>query len=357
MKPILSDTRLRRLLATILFCAMLLAESWYAGVVLRPSRAGAVGGAPWESFAALEPNSVDVLVFGSSHAFAGVDPATVWRERGIPTFILGGPTQMQQVTEYYMRESLVTQHPKVFALEMVSSSYSQRTFSPSFHAMNVGLMPPSVNKLAASWFATPSDMRVNILADVWAYHGRWSELKKADFDLKKKSAQATYLNGFNPTMSSREVSSAPYVRPQSDYPIADAGLAYNREVLHRIARLCAENDVELLLFLAPTAPPEAYSYYLDNAAAELQADFDSIHVLDLSVPGAVPGLSYSDDFFDPGHLNWRGAEKTSRVLAEYLATTYGLPDRRTDAAYRSWTEDAALRDEYITRRGGVLTGQ
>ncbi|TDB37671.1 MAG: hypothetical protein D9V44_06275 [Actinobacteria bacterium] len=356
MKPIIPDTRLRRLLAALLFCAMLLAESWYAGAVLRPSRAGAVGGAPWESFAALEPNSVDVLVFGSSHAFAGVDPATVWRERGIPTFILGGPTQMQQVTEYYMRESLVTQHPKVFALEMVSSSYSKRTFSPSFHAMNVGLMPPSVNKLAASWFATPPEMRVNVLADVWSYHGRWSELTKADFDLKRKSAQATYLKGFNPTMSSREVSSAPYVRPQSDYPVADAGLAYNREALRRIAALCSENDVELLLFLTPTAPPGAYSYYLEGAAG-LLADFDNIRVLDLSVPGAVPDLSYSEDFFDPGHLNWRGAEKTSRVLADYLATTYGLPDRRTDTAYGSWAEDAVLRDEFITRRGGVPTGE
>lgn len=357
MKPIIKDSRLRRLVATLLFCTMLLVELWYAGAVLRPSRAGAVGGAPWESFAVLEPNSVDVLVFGSSHAFAGVDPAAVWRERGIPTFILGGPTQMQQVTEYYMRESLLTQHPKVFALEMVSSSYSQRTFSPSFHAMNVGLMPPSVNKLAASWFATPPDMRVNVLADVWSYHGRWSDLTKADFDFKGKSAQATYLKGFNPTMSSREVSSVPGVRPQSDYAIADAGVAYNMETLRRIARLCGENDVDLLLFLTPTAPPGAYSYYLDQAAAELQAEFDNIRVLDLSASGAMPGLSYSEDFFDPGHLNWRGAEKVSRVLADYLAATYDMPDRRTDAAYEQWAKDAVLRDEFITRRGGVLTGQ
>ncbi len=357
MRPLIRDIRLRRVIACVLFCVMLAIEVAYVGAVLKPSRAGAVGGAPWESFFALRENSTDVLVFGSSHAFAGIDPAFVWRERGIPSFILGGPTQMQQVTEYYMRESLRTQHPKVIALEMVSVSYSARTFSPSFHAMNVGLMPWTTNKLAASWLATPADMRVNVLSDVWAYHGRWSDITKADFELGRKDDQAAYLKGFNPTMKSREVSSTPFVRPQSDYAVAESGLAYNLDALRSMARMCAENDVELLLFLTPTGPPEAYSYYLTRAAEEIEGEFDNVRVLDLSVPGAVPGLDYTTDFLDGGHLNWRGAEKASRVFADYLAATYALPDRRGDAAYRSWDADAALRDQYIEKRGGVPSGK
>jgi hypothetical protein len=355
MKPIIADTRIRRVLASLLFCAMLVVEVAYVGAILRPSRAGAVGGAPWESFRVLEADSTDVIVLGSSHAFAAVDPAVVWRQRGIPSFVLGGPAQMLQVTEYYLREALRTQKPKVVALEMASSSYSPRTFSPSFQAMNVGLMPWSSNKLAASWFATPTDMRFNILVDVWAYHGRWSELSKADFKLKRKNAQATYLKGFNPTMRAKAVPSQPYVRPASDYPIAETGVAYNQDVLRRIARLCAENDVELLLFLTPTGPPESYTFYLNRAAGELASDFGNVRVLDLSAPGAIPGLSYTTDFYDGGHLNWRGAEKTSRVLADYLAAAYGLQDRSADPAYRSWDADASERDAFIVKRGGVLT--
>jgi hypothetical protein len=356
MRPLIKNTSTRRLAASVLFCAMLVAEMVYAGAVLRPERSGAVGGAPWLSFFALEANTADVLVFGSSHAFAGIDPAVVWRQRGIPSFVLGGPTQMLQVTEYYMREALKTQRPRVFALEMSSSSYSTRTFSPSFHAMNVGLMPWSENKLAASWFATPGDMRINVLVDVWTYHARWSELTKADFDLDAKNDQATYLKGFNPNTAVRKVPSQPYVRPASDYPIADAGVAYNKEALRRIAGLCEEYDIELLLFLTPTGPPQNTTYYMDRAAEALTGAFDNVHVLDLSRRGAVPGLFYNSDFYDGGHLNWRGAEKTSRALAEYLATTYDLPDRRGDVAYRSWDEDAAKRDEFIVGRGGVLTG-
>jgi hypothetical protein len=336
---------------------MLVAEVVYAGAVLRPERSGAVGGAAWQSYFALEANTADVLVFGSSHAFAGIDPAVMWRQRGIPTFVLGGPAQMLQVTEYYMREAMKTQKPRVFALEMSSSSYSTRTFSPSFHATNVGLMPLSDNKLAASWFATPAEMRINILVDAWTYHGRWSEITTADFDLEAKNAQATYLKGFNPNTASREVTSQPYVRPRSDYAIANAGVAYNRETLRRIARLCADNDIELLLFLTPTAPPQNTTYYMDRAAENLTTEFDNVRVLDLSRRGAVSGLLYRSDFMDGGHLNWRGAEKASRVLAEYLATAYDLPDRRDEAAYPSWDGDAAKRDEFIVKRGGVLSGE
>jgi len=357
MRPLIRDTRARRLAASVLFCAMLAAEIVYAGAVLRPERSGAVGGAAWQSYFALEKNTADVLVFGSSHAFAGIDPAVVWRRRGIPTFVLGGPAQMLQVTEYYLREALKTQRPRVVALEMASSSYSTRTFSPSFHATNVGLMPWSKNKLAASWFATPGDMRINILVDAWTYHARWSEVTKADFDLEAKNSQATYLKGFNPNTASREVTSQPYVRPASDYPVANAGVAYNKETLRRIARLCEQRDIELLLFLTPTAPPQNTTYYMERAAETLMADFDNVRVLDLSRRGAVPGLLYRSDFMDGGHLNWRGAEKASRVLAEYLAAAYGLPDRRGDVAYRSWDEDAEKRDEFIVKRGGVLTGE
>ena len=355
MRRLLKNSSARRLAASVLFCAMLLAEIVYAGAVLRPERSGAVGGAAWQSYFALEKNTADVLVFGSSHAFAGIDPAVVWRQRGIPAFVLGGPAQMLQVTEYYMREALRTQKPRVFALEMSSSSYSTRTFSPSFHATNVGLMPWSGNKLAASWFATPADMRLNILVDAWTYHGRWSEVTKADFDLEAKNMQATYLKGFNPNTASRVVPSQPYVRPRSDYPVADAGVAYNKETLRRIARLCAQNDIELLLFLTPTAPPQNTTYYMERAAEALAAEFDNVRVLDLSRRGAVPGLLYRSDFMDGGHLNWRGAEKASRVLADYLSATYELPDRREDPAYASWDEDAARRDEFIVKRGGVLT--
>lgn len=342
-----SDQRSRRLIASLVFAAITFALLAYAGAVLKPGRSGVIDGAAWRSFEALEPNSVDVVFYGSSHAFSGIDPAVIWRERGIPTFVHGGPAQMLQVTEYYVRETLRTQKPRIIALEMTSASYSPRTFSPEFHTTNVGAMPWSENKLAASWLATPAYLRVNILVDVWVYHARWAEVTRADFDLANKAAETAYLKGFVPAVTAEEVTSEPYVRPADDYPISDAALAYNADALERIARVCADNDIVLLLFLTPTGPPESYTYFLDESARALAADFGNVYVLDLSTPGAVPEISYTTDFRDSGHLNWRGAEKTSRVMADYLADTFGLADRRQDAAYLSWNTDTEAHDAHI----------
>lgn len=346
--------RTRRLAASIAFLAITLALVGYAGAVLRPGRSGVVDGAAWQSFGALEPDSVDVVFYGSSHAFSGIDPAVVWREAGIPTFVHGGPAQMLQVTEYYMRETLRTQHPKVMALEVTSASYSPRTFNPGFHATNVGSMPLSANKLAASWAATPPDLRVNILVDLWVYHARWPEVRPGDFNVTAKGAETAYLKGFVPSAESNEVTPTPYVRPADDYPVSDAAFAYNIDALRRIAELTAANDIELLLFLTPTGPPESYSYFLERAEA-LLAEYDHVRVLDLSVDGSVPGLSYETDFRDSGHLNWRGAEKTSRVMAEFLRVTYGCADRRQDAGYRSWNNDVKARDTSIEQLTDAAT--
>lgn len=346
-----TTTGRRRLLAGVIFTLMLLAETWYAGAVLRPPQADSTGGGAWESLEALAPNSVDVVFYGSSHAYTAVDPAVIWREAGIPTFVHGGPTQRLQVTEYYIRETLRTQRPRVIALEMVSSSYTPRTFKAHFQHYNVSQMPLSANKLAASWLATPPDMRINILFDVWAYHGRWSEIRLDDFKLAEKNAERTYLKGYHPNSKMQSVEATPYVRPPTDNPLANAGVDYNREALRRIAEVCDEHDVELLLFLAPTGPPSAYTHYMMSAAHEMEKHHDNVTVLDLSEKGAVPGLSFKTDFRDGGHLNWVGAEKTSRVLARYLAEHYSLPDRRSEPGRAVWDEDAEARDQYIRELG------
>jgi hypothetical protein len=158
--------------------------------------------------------------------------------------------------------------------------------------------------------------------------------------------------GFNPNTRTEVVESATYIRPESDYPIAIAGIAHNRETLRRIAQLCEDNDIELLLFLAPTGPPESLTYYMMSAAEDLQQRYRNVAVLDLSSPGAVPDLSYETDFRDGGHLNWRGAEKVSRVLADFMTDTYDLSDRRSSAAHAAWSDAAAKRDEHIARISG-----
>lgn len=345
-------TRARRLIASVLFCALVAGVLTVASVILKPARKGNDGGSTWPAYLSLERDTLDVVFFGTSHVFSGVDPATMWRAEGITSYVLGGPTQNMAVTYYYVREAVRTQRPRVIALEMTGVSYRVETHNTEFQQINVGYMPWSPNKLGAAWFATPEGERTSVLVDLYTYHSRWSQLSREDWDVLGKDKDFEYLKGYMPKLKSREVTPTPYEPVGKAREEADTAVERNLPHVLKIAEFCEANDISLLLFLTPTGPPRGYTYPMRQAANVVQARYPDVRVLDLSEPGAIPGLSYETDFFDGGHLNDSGARKVAPVLADYLAETYGLPDHRSDPAYAEWDEDARKRDEYVARRTG-----
>ena len=155
------------------------------------------------------------------------------------------------------------------------------------------------------------------------------------------------MKGWAPATRSRAVSSTPPPVLSASNATDTALVDYNIEQLRDIARTAKAHDASVLLFLTPTGPPNGYTRLLDRAAKALEPEFDNVRVLDLSAPGAVPGLSYTADFFDAGHLQYQGADKASTTIADYLATRLGVPDHRGDPAYDVWQADALKSDAHI----------
>ena len=58
------------------------------------------------------------------------------------------------------------------------------------------------------------------------------------------------------------------------------------------------------------------------------------------------GLDPGEDMAEASHLNHRGSAKLSAWLADWLRDKYSLPDRRGEASYESW-EQNALRWEQL----------
>ena len=340
----------KRLAASVLFCAILVLLLLLVGAVMKPARSivRGDGGAGWGSYLSKPAGSVDVLFLGNSHIFDSVDPADIWKKRGISSYILGGPTQGPPITELYVREALRTQKPKVIVVEMSSADYDERNFNPQFHQINVGYMPWGLNKLKAALFATPAGERTGVLVDWWTYHTRWSEFRARDFNLLGKQTEDAFMNGFLPKARTQEVSSQPYVLAEKDRPAADEKIARNMPALRGIASAARDSGAEVLLLLTPTGPPNAYSYQLERVASQLQADFDNVHALDLSAVGAVPGLSFESDFFDGGHVSTKGSPKVSAAIADYLAERMSVPDRRGETALaEQWQADIQRHDALL----------
>lgn len=346
-----NHARRRSIVKATVFMLLVAVLLMVAGTILKPTRDASSFGGPWSAFKLQPKNTIDVMFFGTSHAFTSVDPSTIWREQGVPTFVLAGPTQRMHITRYYLAEALRTQTPKVVAIEMVALTYPEDRFDEKFHLLNVGYMPASLNRLKAAVLGTPWGHKTGVLFDLWAYHGRWTELKPSDFDIVHKQEGHEYLRGWIPLAGNhKEIRTKPQNTPQETaLATVTPTYAYNLESLRIIAQECERRDIELLLFLTPTGPPGKYSQALSVGFRELGREFGNVHVLDLSQPGTVRELDYATDFYDGGHPNHVGAEKTSRTLANYLVLEFGLEDRREQKSYATWDKDATSRDAWVTQ--------
>ena len=106
-----------------------------------------------------------------------------------------------------------------------------------------------------------------------------------------------------------------------------------KDALRRIAALCKEERIELLLTAVPSAMTEKEQKNVNSVALvaeELGVPF--LNLLDL------PELyDFETDLYDGvSHMNPDGALKTTAFLGDYLAEHYDLEDKRNDPAYADW---------------------
>lgn len=74
-------------------------------------------------FYSVEPNTMDVLFFGTSMAYCTFNPAVLWNDQGIASYNLGKQQQGISLTYYTMQEAFEYQKPKVAVLETYALSY------------------------------------------------------------------------------------------------------------------------------------------------------------------------------------------------------------------------------------------
>jgi hypothetical protein len=179
------------------------------------------------------------------------------------------------------------------------------------------------------------------------YHSRWSELSAEDF---------TYAFGEKPTVSDSGYLMQTEIMPENladqpaPSPLLDPILPKTAmDYLDRMAALCKERGIELILIKAPT---NYFRYHWYDEWDEQIVSYAAEH--SLAYYNFIPkqeeiGLDMSVDTYDAGiHLNVYGAEKLTRYFGAILREHHGLIDRRTDPATASvWTQ---RMDAYYTRK-------
>lgn len=296
--------------------------------------------------------SLDVLFLGSSHMLNAVSPMQLWEEYGIPSGNLGVNGQVLPVTYYTLREALRYQKPRVAVVDIYKVVQDSLIDSPgSLHAALDGMPLWSLPKFQAAFDLLQRGERAEYLLDIIVYHDRWKLVTKEDFlpaDTREKGAQTLFTveQPYQGWEVLPETETAPPVHVEIDY-------------LERIIALCQKEDISLLLVAVPYTTPEKDDLNRQavvNGMAEYAAE-KGIPYLNLMHETGEMDFDFSADMADMYHVNWKGMEKVTAFLGEYLVQNYDLTDRREEPAYASWNEDLLAYRAYLEERTGALPDQ
>ncbi len=311
MKTEKSRRILRELAAAVLCLALLAAALAFATRLLKPKRFDY--GATWGQYLQEEPDSIDVLFFGSSRTYCNVAPGVIWSESGITSYVMAGPEQTMPVTYYYVEEALKTQHPKAVFVAVDSLSYRRYT---SYSKVNIGYLPMGATRIEAALTDAEPENRFGILWPLALYHSRWSALTAEDWQVALHGYDTDPLAGY--TYLDEYVDCTEL----QDWTPTGSDLARNVEYLQKLVDLCSAQQIQVVLFTSPWRG--AYGDDLGERIHAAAEQIDGAVYVDFNDLTDAMELNAESDYYDFLHFNISGAAKFSAYLAGYMERELGL---------------------------------
>lgn len=305
--------------------------------------------ATYLGFYQIERDTADVLFFGSSHAVTAFIPQELYNDYGITSYNLGCEQQNLLVSYYWMQEALKYQSPKVIILDC-------NMLFPYMPAEPLNTEEPCTRK--AIDYMRWSRTKREAVRDICVYdkgqselsyymtnirfHARWMELEENDFRLSKIDEHYE-MKGFSSTNHGGDVSKyetfAGNVSDQEGK--MEATVESMQTYLDKIIRLCAEEDIRLILVMTPTTRESVSRYHtLENIAADNKIPFYDFNEKEYC---ERINFDFTKDQNDMDHVNIAGALKVTDFLGEELSREYKIEAQKVD----DWEKTREYYNEYL----------
>ncbi len=301
----------------------------------------------YKGFYDLDENTVDLIGLGSSHIASSLCPQVMFDTAGVRAYNLGCEQQSLLVSYYWLKEALRFQKPKAVVLD----AYMLFSYAPSeplnseepCTRMAMDPMRWSPVKWEAVSAISELDAKQSLSSYLFPnvrYHTRWKGLSETDFRFRTMEKH-TELKGWTP-LSDRGVATDDYMLLPKEMPDeADTMVPLMESYLDRIAALCKEQGIELVLIKTPTINWDAAKHRTMTAYAE-KSGVTFLDFNEMAYANAA-GFVWKDDMSDDGHTNIWGAEKLSAFLAKELSGVIGRADV-SDTQSRRWAESKDYYD-------------
>jgi len=290
-------------------------------------------------------NSMDVMYFGSSHMYCTINPLELFHETGITSYVYAMQNQPLWSSYYYMKEAFKHQSPKVVVLDVYPVAfYNGKDYADeSVNFPTTDEIPFSKNKIDLVEASVPKKERANHYIEFLKYHSRWKELTNYDFNLNYRK-ETDYLKGYvllrdtNPQAFDENV-----YKLTGTTQISEKNLLY----LNKIVELSKEKNFKLVFMVTPYQMLEDQKKVFNEI--EVYAKKNGISFVDYNPQIQKLGLDLNADYYDKGHVNYKGAAKITDDFGQFLINKFRLADKRNDKTYQNWNWDYTAYQKNIKK--------
>ena len=304
------------ILKMLLFGILVMTVAALAEPVLRPAGVQSCMNAV-RAYHALPDDSVDVVVFGSSRAWRGVDTVLLHDEYGINAYNYAVNWQKINTTALFVRDALKQQSPKIAVVEVrnLSRSLKNKEFCGEiYYSRALSWNRDLLNYLRQALSKAPVDV-LSYLFPVISTHNAWPDLVEGQQEhiitvqelLNKRGSVIDTASGKVTPVTLGDNSKGKELRSGS------------RKVLDSIVEACREKGTQVIFYLTPCTGNYYYTEAMEAYARENGCAYlDGFTYLD------EIGIDPETDYFDRVHLNEKGSRKLSSFLGEYITRNYEL---------------------------------
>ncbi len=327
-----TNNKLIRALALIIPLCLVVAILICATPILQPKyiTASPEGSLTEEYYDSVSQTKHDVLFVGDCEVYESFVPAILWEEYGISSYVRGGAQQLVWHSYYMLEDALRYETPEIVVFNVLALKYGE----PQKEAYNRlaldGMEWSSVKVDAIKASMTEEESFTSYVWPLLRYHSRWNELTAEDFKYAFSDKPTVSDSGY---LMQTGIVPAPETSEEPSVLIDEALPAAAMSYLDRMAALCKEKGIELILIKAPTNDVFYHWYDEWDAQVTAYAAENGLAYYNFIPLADEMGIDMSTDTYDAGkHLNVYGAEKLTRYFGKILAESHNAPDRREDTA-------------------------
>ena len=270
-----------------------------------------------QGFDDLPKDSLDYLVLGSSNVFMNINPIEIMEKYNYYGYDYATPVQPIYLSEYYLKDALKTQSPRVVILDALGIGFYEDS-SEEYTHLSLDYMDLDKEKIEAISYI-PYD-KEEYYFDFMKYHSRWESLFKDDLDSLEYNDKENFL-GYVPAYTTAGVTEGDFLESGEEVAISSKV----KDSFARITKICENNGIKLVVIKTPRI---GWTEQMSLATNELCLEYD-VDYYDFNMIVDELELDINGDFCDGGsHLNEVGANKVSDYLGNIVSSYIGVHDNK-----------------------------